>query len=294
MPSSILSPDETLFFCFGPPKSGTTFLQRTLNYHPEVSCPPEHQFDFVRERLLSLFNGYNQALQLIDKRTGSQGTQPVHIKTQSQIYRYTVETIIKNSACGKRIIGANDNDILDNMDMYGTLFELPRMLAIFRNPIDMGISAWHHNLRLAEEEGPRHRELVMKYGGFEGWLRQCAGWFNRSVAAYKSYSERYNNTMLVRYEDLVLDTQRHLYRIFDFLGADSSADIISNIANKTGFTAMKNESPRPGFFRAASTSFGQGEVHENIRRDIARTAVQGLEYLGYDIEQSRLLNYRQR
>ena len=38
------------FFCFGYPKSGTTYLQMLLESHPELSCPAEH-------KLYVLFDG---------------------------------------------------------------------------------------------------------------------------------------------------------------------------------------------------------------------------------------------
>lgn len=123
MEDSLTSPGETLFFCFGPPKSGTTYLQRMLNSHPEVSCPSEHQFDFLREGFTSLLNNYNNGLQLIDKRTGGQNATLVNTNTLSLIFRNSVEQIIKAAANGKPVIGANDNAVLNNLELYNTLFK---------------------------------------------------------------------------------------------------------------------------------------------------------------------------
>ena len=36
------------FLCGGPPKSGTTLLQHCLDLHPELSCPPEVDLNFIR------------------------------------------------------------------------------------------------------------------------------------------------------------------------------------------------------------------------------------------------------
>ncbi len=279
---------ETLFFCFGPPKSGTTLLQRILDTHPEVACPSEHQFAFLHNGFATLFNNYHNLLQTVDKRTGRQGATVIDPDTMTRIFTYSIRAIIRHAARGKPIMGANDNTILKNLDLYARLFESPPMIAIFRNPIDVGISSWHHNLRLAEEEGPEHKELVMKYGGFEGWLKQTARWFTNGVDAFKSYTEKHDNTLLVRYEDLVSNKTTVLEQIFTFLGASTHSDIIGNIVEATSFTSMKNSSSRPGFFRMASTTFGAGEVSDSLRVEIADIAAPGLEYVGYDVISSRL------
>ena len=283
-------PHETLFFCFGQPKSGTTFLQRMLNTHPAISCPSEHQFDALRKGFSSFFDWYNNALQLLDKRTGGQGATPVESGVQAQIFKAAIEIIIKNAAGEKSIMGVNDNAILNQLEQYGILFGPQKMLAIFRNPVDAGISAWHHNRRLAREEGrPEHEELMMQYGGFEGWLRQYARWFRNSLESFAGYSEKYGNTLLLRYEDLVADTAGHIKRVYAFLGADTDAELIHSIVEKTSFTVMKNASKNPGFFRSTSTSFGNGDVTDELRGEVHAIAGPELDTLGYDIIESRLL-----
>ena len=40
------------FLCGGPPKSGTIRLQHCSNLHPELSCPPEVDFNFLQYLLV--------------------------------------------------------------------------------------------------------------------------------------------------------------------------------------------------------------------------------------------------
>ena len=158
------------------------------------------------------------------------------------------------------------------------------MLAIFRNPINTGISSWHHNLRLAEEEHPKHRELVMQYGGFEGWLKQTANWFNDAVYKYRIFSKTNANTMFVRYEDLTKNTPDQLVRIFSFLGTSIDAKIIENIVVESSLTAMRENSAYPGFFRRGSTDFGKSTIDDKLWKEITLIADQSLKYLGYDLQ----------
>jgi hypothetical protein len=204
-----------------------------LNAHPAISCPSEHQFDAMRKGFSSFFDRYNTALQVLDKRTGGQGATPVDSGVQAQIFKAAIEIIIKNAAGEKSIMGVNDNAILNQLEQYGILFGPQKMLAIFRNPLDAVSSAWHHNRRLAREEGrPEHEELMMQYGGFEGWLRQYARWFRNSLESFTRYSEKYGNTLLLRYEDLVADTAGHIKLVYAFLGADTDEELIHSIVGK--------------------------------------------------------------
>ena len=99
-----------------------------------------------------------------------------------KLFRYTVECIIEESAKDKGIAGANDNGIRHRIEAYNELFDSPKFIVIFRNPIDTAISAWHHNKRLAKEENnPNHEQLMTKHGGFEGWLKCVAELFSQDV-----------------------------------------------------------------------------------------------------------------
>lgn len=292
MPSSILLPDETLFFCFGLPKSGTTFLQRILNQHPGISCPSEHQFNLLHDGIGSVLQNYNKALEVIDKRTGGQGASIIEAEVQLQVLRNTIELIMKSAAGGKHIIGANDNGIIKQLEQYDYLFESPRFIAIFRNPLDMGVSSWHHNLRLAEEENPKHREMMMQYGGFDGWLLQSARWYKEHVGVYRAFADTHDNIMMIRYEDLVLAAGSQMQRMFSFLGAGVTDDIITVIQTATDFRKMKQSSAQPGFFRAAATDFGAGRVDDKLRLQVVEIAGPELAWLGYDVIGSSLSEVR--
>lgn len=289
MSSRFANTAETVFFCTGLPKSGTTYLQRMLNCHPEISCPSEHQFNSLRNSLGTIFGNYNNMLRLVGKRTGDQSVTTVDSECQLAIYRCTVEAIIRGAADGKPIMGVNDNGILGNLALYDSLFGSPRILVIFRNPIDAGISAWHHNLRLAEVEGGGHKAHMMRYGGFEGWLRQSARWFNEAIDLYRKYAIKHDNIIHVRYEDLVAETAKHLERIVNFLGADSAHEVITKIVQQTKFDVMKKESPTTGFYRVAATDFGAGEVNDELRKELCAISSGALVYLGYDLVSRELL-----
>ena len=109
-------PEKSTFFCFGPPKSGTTLLQRCLDLHPMISCPSEHHFDFLHERFGSLFQEYNRGLDVTDLRTGGQGASHVLQSTVTKIFRAAIHEILCQSAKDK--YGSYDKWILMLADQF--------------------------------------------------------------------------------------------------------------------------------------------------------------------------------
>ncbi len=283
---SELPDNEQLFFCFGPPKSGTTFLQRTLNLHPEISCPSEHQFDFVIKGLEEILQKYHNVLKMVDKRTGGQGVAPIQKSAFLNIFRSTVELMLREAAeSGKTIIGANDNGIRKNLDLYDKVFNHPKMIYIIRNPANMAVSAWHHNRRLAREENnPAHEQYMMQYGGFDGWVRQYTKWFARDIEAYRVFSKNRRNIILIRYEDMVSEKRKTLREIFDFLGATTSENIMKSIEHKSSLSYMRKQSHNPAFFRAAATDMGAGEISDELRYDVSEIADDALKFLNYKMK----------
>jgi len=280
--TAFIHSSEQLFFCFGPPKSGTTFLQRTLNLHPEISCPSEHHLNFLIKNIENLFTKYNKHLLLVDKRTGGQGATLLTSETVSSIFRYTVLSIIKQSAKNKPIMGVNDNAIISQLHLYNSLFNRPKMIVIFRHPINTAISAWHHNLRLAEEENdPTHKQLMFRHGGFEDWLKVIAERFSFQVKECYTFAKKNSNMLIIRYEDLSERKIETLKIIFEFLGANYSSEILAQIATDSSIDNMRKKSKQPIFFRAGSTKLDSPEVSPQLKNEISIIAREGLSLLKY-------------
>ena len=193
---------ENFYFCCGVPKSGTTFLQRTLDLHPEISCPSEHNLKMLTSELAQVFNRYAQFLNVVDIRAGGQGVRHIDRGTYLKMLKSTILTAAEGTGQGKPICGLSDNSILDNLVFFSDLMGHPPIIMIVRNPINQGLSAWRHNHRLAKEENnPVHIELMTKQGGssVNGWLRRCAQKFNSVVEMIERFSQNHSNLIVIRY-----------------------------------------------------------------------------------------------
>lgn len=273
---------KPLFFCFGPPKSGTTLLQRALNLHPEVYCPAEHQFSFLADRLKESLEQYEKIMAIMDNRTGGQGTAPLDPAVHAELFRVAVRNILVSGSGSARIAGAKDNKIIGAMETYRKLFPDARFVVIFRNPLDVAVSAWHHNLTLAQEENnPAHKELMTRHGNLDEWVRNTARAFSTHVRAYQEFQSRNDNILMLRYEDLVNRKAEKLTEIFAFLGVSTNPEVVAGIADQSSLEKMKAQSRRKTFFRSGGIQMGGDEVSNALREEVSDIAADALNALGY-------------
>lgn len=266
------------FFCFGPPKSGTTMLQRMLSLHPQVSCPSEHHFRALLELFRQGFAAYNAHLALRDRWTGAQGATPIGPETQEAVWAAAVARIVRDAGAGKPICGANDNELMEKPELIAGHFPRSRLIAIFRHPLDQAHSAWHALHRLAErEEDPRHLALLERHGDFAGWARFIARRYVVQLTLLLRTC-RAQPLLLLRYEAVCADPQGELGRVFAFLGAACDAATLAAIAETSRFDRARAASADPGFFHRGPAGY---EAPAALRREVEGLAGAAMRRLGY-------------
>ncbi len=184
--------NDLFFLCFGYPKSGTTFLQRMLDLHPQVSCPAEQSFSTLARCIDNDARAYNEALKITDRRTGGQGAPVWGKNTSDRVFAAIINALAKDFSKGKPIYGLNDNGVVQRPKFYDEILGRPRMIAIFRNPVDQALSAWRHNTRLAREEphmaAVHLGALKNPENTVEGYVMRLSGEFVGWVNRYFSYA----------------------------------------------------------------------------------------------------------
>jgi len=274
--------EKSTFFCFGPPKSGTTLLQQCLNLHPMVSCPSEHHLDFLFERFKLLFQEYNRGLDVTDLRTGGQGATHIPPASATNIFRSVVNEILNFSAQHKPISGINDNSLFSCFPLFKQLFPQAKFIAIFRHPIPRAVSAWQHNLLVAQDEhDPTHLQLLCQGKSYDDWILLLADQFNLSVSHYQNAFANDPNAMAIKYEDLVIDKNNVLNRLFRFLAASEDQTTIQKIVDMTKFEVMRSKARRPHFFRSASTASEDESVSNELQNEVRKRTESSLSFLGY-------------
>jgi len=277
---------DNLFFAVGSPKSGTTFLQRMLNMHPEVSCPSEQQIRMLRAAIDEVFDSYQEVLQRVDDSTGGQGAPKLRLGTRSRAFRDVVLRLSIDFARGKPIHGLNDNEPFQELPRYDEQFDHPRIVVILRDPVDIAVSAWRHSHRLARlypDKAKMHMSVLQNpKGSLEGFVEKVVHGYRNLASKAVDYAAERDNIALVRYEALVADTAAELTRVLSFLGADTDPGIVDGIAKASSKEAMATASTSPGFFGVGKDAEPPVRLPDDFRQSMReRWLSPQLEEIGY-------------
>ena len=263
-----------VFFVVGLAKSGTTWLMKTLDAHPEILCKGEGRFfgeEYRREVLAqtqtkqqpsSLYNALlgSEYLRLwIERSVWSRDGDPdEHIRDLVRLATdYFLTTELARS--GKKIVG--DKTPLLGPRFVEEIYEIypeARVIHIIRDGRDQAVSFIHqqgnrakrgrtHRLspdELARSEAYRRspQELAeTKEGMFaEKTLRRAAqNWDLRVGRAVEDgpalLGDRYTE---VRYEDLLEQPHREVGRLLGFLGVDAQQSVVESCVSSASFEKL--------------------------------------------------------
>ncbi len=277
---------KQFFLVFGIPKSGTTFLQRMLDMHPQISCPSEQSFGALTTNLTALLDNYEQEIGLIDRRTGGQGVRSFDHELRNNVLSALITALASSFAGAKPIQGLNENSVLGRLAYYDQILQRPKMVAIFRDPVDTAVSTWRHNHRLAEREPDNADQHLARLRNpantLDGYVRLFATRYNDVVNAYLAYAAKRPNFVTTTYEALVADKKNELRRLFRFLGGDASANTIRPIVESSSREEMAKGAAYPEFFGVGRGDRDQYSVRDEVRRDVRDQLRDELKRLGYD------------
>jgi hypothetical protein len=254
------------FFAFGAPKSGTTWLQSLLDAHPDVCCRPEDQLNQFVGLLPDLLERYNRMREGINERTAQyELTDQFRNSDAAAVFQFIVEIMRRKSQ--KPIVGTKDNSILEALDMYHTMFDEAKFIHILRDPRDITVSSWHHNMRVEDN-------FIGRAHNLEEWALGTAKSWVKVLGIVEAIPDR---LMTVRFEDLKASGVAEAKKIFDFLGADTSkaADCIE----KTRFEKQKKSGNK--FYRKGKAGTWREFVDEDLAAAMVDIAGEKMKEYGY-------------
>lgn len=314
-------PPEPLFFVIGAAKSGTTWLMRALDEHPEVLCMGEGRFfgkpvpgriegRSLLESMLSSPELANWVQECVWTRTGS--FQDV----MERLAGAGVERLLRERAAieGKRIVG-------DKTPLYGEAQIVAqisracpdaRVVHLVRDGRDVATSALHHLWRRADRVGgrlpeeaaskrERYRagwrpsdESLFPGGHLETAAREWSAVTGRALRQGRElFGERH---IVVRYEDMLGETAPELGRVLRFLGASTDAAVIRRCVERASFQRMAGRAGRSwrrrergvedptSFFRKGVAGEWRQVYTESDRETFLELAGPLLAELGYEVD----------
>jgi hypothetical protein len=312
-----------VFFVVGHQKSGTTWLMKMLDSHPEILCQGEGRpfgRDWRQEHLkkgrkgyppTSLYNAILSSEDLrywIERSVWSKHDDPdEHLDnlTRLAVEYFLTRQLLKS---GKRLVG--DKTVLpgpDFVEEVSAIFPECKIIHIIRDGRDVAVSTMHHRWNQAEDRGGtveinseqlakreayrRDPQKLLKTGEgifSDGWLKKYATKWSTNVAKTVEDGPALLGTHYkeVRYEDLLEKPQEEVGQLLEFLGADTSEQIVGRCVSAASFEKLAEGRSRgqeaASFFRKGVAGDWRNVFTEQDRRDFKAAAGDLLIELGYE------------
>lgn len=277
-----------LFFVAGAPKSGTTWLQRLLDAHPEVMCAGEgHIADKLAPLLRGAFGEYNQHQKLVTERV-YEGTPYYKGLTGKQLDLVTA--VMAGMIMGSRPIDEGVRCIGDKTPRYTMfledlrrVFPAAKFIHIVRDGRDVVVSTCYHVLRTGDD-----KVFQKDDGNFYKWVGQFANTWANNVRAAAKFGQTHPDAYLqIRYEDLHEAPQACLARVLRFLGVDASEEAIERCRDAASFERLSGgrkpgEEKAQAFMRKGAVGDWRNHFDARARDIFERSAGAVHRRMGYD------------
>jgi hypothetical protein len=267
------APATPVFFLIGRAKSGTSWLMRLLDAHPEVLCRGEGRIfgrEYLRPEILKMNSKtlqpsslYRAILDSVYLRawvarsvwTRDAPTDRKLAEFTRVIANYVLATGV--AGAGKRIVGDKTPFIgEDTIQEIADVYPEAQVIHIVRDGRDIAVSAMHHlwerkiDLAGGEDLRPEEKEMRDAYRADpkrylasgksiftpERLERTARDWGAQVTKAMADGPRLLDQSYAeVRYEDLHANPESELARLLSFLGADSRASTVARCVRDETF-----------------------------------------------------------
>ena len=279
-----------MFFILGNPRSGTTLFRLMLNNHPNITIPPECGFalwlyekykvvNFSRGDFLGSFLKDLSVAKKFETWQLELAELEAYLRKRSPVnYRQVVEGVYEFYAhmVGSQasLLGDKNNFYLDYIDEIKTLFPEAKILFIVRDGRDVACSY----RELAS------RKINSKYAPqLPSSIEAIAREWSANNAKIQDALD--SNALLIRYEDLLLDTKATLEKVCQHLNVSYHNDMLNYHINHEGhepaeFLQWKEKIIQPPDSRNIGKYSAELSAHEiKIFESIAGAELEAFGYL---------------
>ena len=233
-----------VFFVCGAPKSGTTWLQRILDAHPQVACGGEGHF--IRRFSIPVsrvVNEYNQAMAAEAQQVyeGRPYYGPVEQTEFDEVSRTFILNRLRSLKPGPGVLWVGDKTprYTAYLKQLHRLFPQAPIINILRDPRDVVVSRMGHNSRAGRPDafvaGTEQHQATVE-GALRTW-REAVTQVDEFAAAHPGLVHE------VRYLDLHEDGPATAGRMFGFLGVATDREVTEQALAAASFEAVTGRKP---------------------------------------------------
>jgi Sulfotransferase domain len=277
---------KQIFFIGGVAKSGTTWLQILLNLHPNISCKGEghfpNKFAPLLRRAIDLQNEY------ISSKNGSIfreiGGYPQYTEEHFLYLLTSAITLLLHEQTEHKSVQAIGEKTPDNICFFpllDTIFPRAKFIQVVRDGRDSGVSGWFHNLRVSPEWTRQN------FPSMDDYMKMYAEvWAIQVSEGSKFGAQQPTRYLAVRYEDLGLDPQGTIEKIFRFLGVESGQEIVEGCCVDGSFEKLsggrsRGQENRDSFFRKGIAGDWRNYLSDEMNKMFQEKAGEWLARFGY-------------
>jgi hypothetical protein len=305
------SSDEVapMFFLIGRSKSGTSWLMRLFNSHPEILCRGEGKF-FGEDTA----NALHGALARSKELRRWLGHNPWTLRDQDPNLEDIVANIInylmqeKLRKTKKRIVGDKSPFTTPGVvEEISSICPDAKVVHIVRDGRDVAVSSVHHQWNNATDQGGRRKLTREKLAKREAYREDpdtfgssgesiftgehvaeiASSWSTSVSRAMTDANLLGDNYYQVRYEDLIAEPVGEVRRLLQFLGADSSEEVARECVEAASFEQLsggrvQGEEDSSSFYRKGVAGDWKNYFTDQDRRVFKEEAGELLIRLGYE------------
>ena len=280
------------FIVTGVTKSGTTWLQRMLDSHPQIACGGESKLNVFLTQLAPAIRAYNDALtKTNDKIYRDQAVyRPLQRSQAETVMQYLFldrlaavqrAAVEAGKASRLRWIGDKDPDYKRELVSWRSILPEMRMITTTRDGRDCYVSLWFH---LYPERDPlaaeNRADFVGRIPGHAATWRDAMAKFQKDAADYPG------RHFSIRYESLLEDAEGEMSRLFEWFGCDASEATVAEVVARNAFSVLSG-GRRPGeadaksFLRKGIAGDWKNHFDDECEARYREVAGEALDAAGY-------------
>jgi hypothetical protein len=240
-PAPELNPDgRIVFFILGCQKSGTTWVQKLLDSHPNACCGGEgHLTDLLIPLLQQGVNVYN-ARQM-------ERSEPHRVLLDESdviaVCRFMSGRLLARHCAGSpdssaiQAVGDKTPEYAADIRLLNRLYPAARFIHVIRDGRDAAVSGWAHIKRQQPQQKSDAGSAFASFAEYAGYFA-AKHWRPLIEAARSAAAELGDRYLELRYEDLHAEPIKNARRAIAFLGLPDDDEIVQACLDRSSFGAL--------------------------------------------------------